>query len=141
MSDSIRLAEGARLGRYQIVRRLGAGAMGEVYLADDPQIGRRLALKTVRVEEGRVQEVEERHGRGTQPCGCRYRIGERQIDHHDPGDLALGEHRGDPSPAIVIVRQEVGDLRREREVRQCGGEAERGCHQHDQGGRASTPHH
>ncbi len=55
-----RLAAGSRLGRYVIVRPLGAGAMGEVYLAEDPQIGRQLALKTVRVEEGRPHELEER---------------------------------------------------------------------------------
>jgi serine/threonine-protein kinase len=59
----IRLSEGSRLGRYQIVRRLGAGAMGEVYLAEDPQIGRQLAIKTVRVEEGRPQEIEDRKQR------------------------------------------------------------------------------
>jgi serine/threonine-protein kinase len=63
MSEPIRLREGSRLGRYVITRRLGAGAMGEVFLAEDPQIGRKLALKTVRVEEGRVQEVEERKRR------------------------------------------------------------------------------
>ncbi len=37
--------------------------MGEVYLAEDPQIGRQLAIKTVRVEEGRPQEIEERKKR------------------------------------------------------------------------------
>jgi len=58
-----RLSEGDRLGRYQIVRRLGAGAMGEVYLAEDPQIGRKLALKTVRMEEGKPKELEERKQR------------------------------------------------------------------------------
>jgi tRNA A-37 threonylcarbamoyl transferase component Bud32 len=54
------LAAGDQLGRYRIVRRLGAGAMGEVYLAEDPQIERRLALKTVRVEEGTPQEIADR---------------------------------------------------------------------------------
>lgn len=44
------LTPGSRLGRYQIIRQLGAGAMGEVYLAEDPQIERRLAIKTVRLE-------------------------------------------------------------------------------------------
>jgi serine/threonine-protein kinase len=44
------LAPGACLGRFQIVRQLGAGAMGEVYLAHDPRIERRVAIKTVRLE-------------------------------------------------------------------------------------------
>ncbi|REJ76985.1 MAG: serine/threonine protein kinase [Acidobacteria bacterium] len=39
-----------KFGRYEIERRLGAGAMGEVYVASDPQIERLLALKTVKLE-------------------------------------------------------------------------------------------
>ena len=57
------IAAGGQLGRYQILRMLGAGAMGEVFLAEDPQIGRRVAIKTVRVEEGRPHEMEERKRR------------------------------------------------------------------------------
>ncbi|MEO8274809.1 MAG: serine/threonine-protein kinase [Thermoanaerobaculia bacterium] len=57
------IVAGGRLGRYQILRMLGAGAMGEVFLAEDPQIGRQVAIKTVRVEEGRPNEMEERKRR------------------------------------------------------------------------------
>lgn len=35
------------LGRYRIVKELGRGAMGRVFLARDPQIQRNVALKTV----------------------------------------------------------------------------------------------
>ncbi|MEM8996259.1 MAG: serine/threonine-protein kinase, partial [Acidobacteriota bacterium] len=38
-----------KLGRYEIVGELGKGAMGQVYLAKDPLIGRQLALKTFRL--------------------------------------------------------------------------------------------
>jgi serine/threonine protein kinase len=39
------LAQGSRLGPYEILGHLGAGGMGEVYRARDPRIGRDVAIK------------------------------------------------------------------------------------------------
>ena len=36
-----------RLGKFEVVRLLGQGAMGEVYLGRDPKLGREVALKVI----------------------------------------------------------------------------------------------
>lgn len=52
------LPAGARVGRYVVVDRLGAGGMGIVYKAYDPELDRHIALKllTVRKKSGRDSE-------------------------------------------------------------------------------------
>ena len=61
-----------RFGRYEVIRELGKGAMGVVYLGRDPVIGRLVALKTIRaVSEDDVEqrEFQERFLREAQAAG------------------------------------------------------------------------
>jgi serine/threonine-protein kinase len=123
-------AAGGRLGRYRILRRLGAGAMGEVFLAEDPQIGRQLALKTVRVEEGKPQEVEDRKQRLLREARAAGKLLHPQIvtlfdagedsgllylafEYVDGSDVAARLDRDPPltlAEALAIVRQAADGL-------------------------------
>ncbi|WP_455242151.1 serine/threonine-protein kinase [Petrachloros mirabilis] len=73
-SESI--ANGKRptsLGRYKILKELGRGAMGLVYLGKDPTIQRFVAIKTMRLDEiadeDKLQEVKTRFFREAESAG------------------------------------------------------------------------
>jgi serine/threonine protein kinase len=46
-SSSSNPSPGMRFGAYEIIQRLGAGGMGEVYRAKDTRLGREVAIKTL----------------------------------------------------------------------------------------------
>jgi eukaryotic-like serine/threonine-protein kinase len=63
-----------RLGRYEVLNELGKGAMGIVYLAKDPLIGRLVAIKTIRTssfgdDDSESREFRERFIREAQTAG------------------------------------------------------------------------
>ncbi len=51
------------IGKYRVIRELGHGAMGTVFLGEDDSIGRQVAIKTIRTDsvEGTIFHGE--HGR------------------------------------------------------------------------------
>jgi len=62
-----------RIGRYRITGELGRGAMGVVYRAQDPTIGRVVAIKTIRIgqftDPAELKHVRERMMREAQAAG------------------------------------------------------------------------
>jgi formylglycine-generating enzyme required for sulfatase activity/serine/threonine protein kinase len=78
-----------QLGRYRILKKLGAGGMGTVYLAEDGEIRRRVALKVPHFDADDGPEVIQRFRREAQVAGA--------IDHpHICPIYDVGEDHGSP---------------------------------------------
>lgn len=61
------------LGRYEIIKQLGKGAMGIVYLGQDPRINRTTAIKTFQftdeADEGDIEELKKRFFQEAESAG------------------------------------------------------------------------
>jgi serine/threonine protein kinase len=90
----------AKLGRYEVVSELGKGAMGIVYLARDPVIGRMVAIKTIRVNAGGdeedTQEFRERFVREAQTAGI--------LSH--PNIVTIHDIGEDPETQVSFIAME-----------------------------------
>ncbi|MBT8119032.1 MAG: CHASE2 domain-containing protein [Gammaproteobacteria bacterium] len=97
------------LGRYEIERELGKGAMGAVYLGKDPKISRTVAIKTMALsqefEEDELEEVKERFFREAETAG---RLNHPNIvtifdagDEHDLAYIAMEFLKGDDLSKFV----------------------------------------
>ena len=75
IESALLLEDGAAkptLGRYKIIKELGRGAMGTVYLGKDPSINREVAIKTISyadVESEQLKEVKNQFFREAEAAG------------------------------------------------------------------------
>ena len=58
-----------KLGRFEIKGLLGRGAMGEVYLASDPALGREVAVKTILAATAQGDDSKQRFAREAKAAG------------------------------------------------------------------------
>jgi len=110
-----------KLGKFEIRRVLGNGAMGEVYLGLDPSIGREVAIKTILPSAAQGGEAKERFAREARAAGVLnhpnlvtiYEFGEDQgvlyiameyVKGHDLDEL-LQEQSLTRSEALEVLAQ------------------------------------
>ncbi|MDQ2077282.1 serine/threonine-protein kinase [Marinimicrobium sp. ABcell2] len=91
-----------RLGRYEIERELGRGAMGIVYLAHDPHIARPLAIKTLNYahfDSAEREAVKARFFREAEAAG--------RLRH--PGIVAVYDVGEEPELAYIVMDYVQGE--------------------------------
>jgi serine/threonine-protein kinase len=79
------LAEGSEIAGYKILRQLGAGGMGEVYLAQHPRLPRYDALKVLSAAVSSEREYRERFNREADMAATLWHP--HIVEVHDRGDV------------------------------------------------------
>ena len=100
--ERLSVTSGMRIDRYELIRELGRGGMGAVYLARDTQLGRRVAVKFLQSDDPRLTERFIVEAQATARCSH-----ENIVVIHDVKDLGgnpfmVLEHlRGQPLSELV----------------------------------------
>ena len=98
--DDAALMIGQRIGPYEILREIGHGGMGEVYLAQDKRLGRQIALKFLPVS---FQYDGERRAR----LFTEARAASSLHSTHIAAIHDIGEHEG---RAFIVMEYVEGEL-------------------------------
>ncbi len=97
-----------RLGHYRVLKVLGAGGMGVVFLADEPALKRKVALKAMLPGLAVSESARQRFLREAQAAAA--------IEHdHIVPIFFVGEDRGAPFIAMPFLKGEPLDARLQRE--------------------------
>ena len=115
-------------GRYQVVRKLGAGGMANVYLAEDQDLGRRVAIKILNERHANDEQFVERFRREAKNAAAlshpnivsiydrgeaegTYYIAMEYLDGRSLKELILSRGPAPLNVAIEYVRQILSALR------------------------------
>jgi serine/threonine protein kinase len=101
------LGAGSRLGRYEIRGKIGAGGMAEVYLAEDTELGRRVAIKLLPPDTSADDHARKRLLREARAAAT--------LDHpHICAVYEVGEADGHRFIAMQYVEGESLDVKLKR---------------------------
>jgi eukaryotic-like serine/threonine-protein kinase len=115
-------------GRYRIERKLGAGGMADVYLAEDQELGRRVAIKILNSRHGNDDQFIERFRREAKNAAAlnhpnivsiydrgeaedTYYIAMEYLDGRTLKELVVGRGAAPVNVAVEYARQILSALR------------------------------
>jgi eukaryotic-like serine/threonine-protein kinase len=104
------ITPGTRFNHYEVVSQLGAGGMGEVYLAEDPRLGRQVAIKVLPAEFAKDSDRLRRFEQEARATSA--------LNH--PNILTvydIGDHEGAPYiVAELLEGEELSELIKESAI-------------------------
>ncbi|HXU04107.1 MAG TPA: serine/threonine-protein kinase, partial [Polyangia bacterium] len=83
---------GAQIRQYEIIRQLGQGGMGTVYLARDVRLGRRVAIKVLLARSATLTRDFLREARATASCEHENIVVIHEADEHEGTPYMVLEH-------------------------------------------------
>jgi tRNA A-37 threonylcarbamoyl transferase component Bud32 len=105
----------AKIGRYVLEAEIGRGAMGVVYLARDPRLRRKVAVKTYSLPEGLEEErLREYHARFLREAQAA-----ASLSH--PGIVVIFDADDDPSLGLPFIAMEYVPGRSLKQLLEKGG--------------------
>src|SRR5262247_781453 len=95
---------GERLSHYYIIAKLGAGGMGEVYLAEDTRLDRKVAIKFLSSESATEEHAQERLVREAKAAAT--------LDH--PNICAIYEGGEEQGRSFIVMQYIEGETLADR---------------------------
>jgi len=103
----VQLTKGTKVGHYTIVNKIGVGGMGVVYLAEDPDLGRRVALKFLPARLANSERAKARFRREAQATA--------RLNHPNIVTIhEVGEYHDCPFIAMEYIEGEILDAKIKR---------------------------
>ncbi len=118
-----------QFGRYSIISVLGAGGMGEVYLAEDTQLKRKIALKILTLKAGGSDDYQRRFIREAQAISALnhpnivtiYEVGEFENIHFIAMEFVEGEN------LRLLIKDGALSLRNAVDIGMCVASGKKSC--------------
>ncbi len=98
----VAMAPSLAIGHYELIREIGRGAMGTVYLARDTTLGRRVAIKFLQRVEPKFQERFILEARTTARCSHENIVVIHEVSEHQKQPFMVLEYlRGKPLSQVI----------------------------------------